>query len=148
MLAIDPSPILPDLPSGGEDARGCRSTFLHHLSLTDPSNAISFSSGVPQPPGTAAIDRLQRTRANLASQRNQLLVGLRVVNSVEKETISAEYENFVLDEMSRCRQAKVVLERSNESDTGGLGSWWGEYCGNCQHALDAMKTDMVQRWQG
>lgn len=88
---------------------------------------------------------------------------MRVVNNVEQEMIKAEWENWLLDENSRCKQVQMMLrddgtgvdqraaaadsqtvlgfderERSGRSDE--LCSWHEEYCGSCQLEQDLLLT--------
>lgn len=93
--------------------------------------------------------RLRRTRQNLGTYRHGLLVGMRVVNSVEREMLSAEWENWLLDESARCAQVHSMLQESRERGEGAatkgeplqqtgepdermLRRWQAEYCGSCR----------------
>lgn len=60
----------------------------------------------------ATARRLRRTRQHLGSYRHDLLVAMRVVNSIEQEMIRAEWENWVLDETSRCNQIETMMHPS------------------------------------
>ena len=53
--------------------------------------------------------RLRRTRQRLGSYRHDLLVAMRVVNSIEREMMSLEWENWLADENARCDQLGRVL---------------------------------------
>lgn len=105
--------------------------------------------------------RLRRTRQHLGSYRHDLLVAMRVVNNVEREMIRAEWENWLLDENTRCRQAQVMLrenrttvstsrkgkqqvliaknEKSERMD--GLRKWQEEYCGSCKLEQDMLRKE-------
>jgi hypothetical protein len=107
--------------------------------------------------------RLRRTRQHLGSYRHDLLVAMRVVNNVEREMMRAEWENWLLDENTRCKQVQVMLRehRSNSSvnkrikgtesqqvieakererigKIEDLKKWHEEYCGSCK-----MEQDML-----
>lgn len=109
--------------------------------------------------------RLRRTRQRLGSYRHDLLVAMRVVNNVEQEMIRAEWENFLLDENTRCKQVgrmlaegrstsdtskksnRPGLQKETEDDaenarerTAAVKSWQDEYCGSCK-----LEQDMLQR---
>lgn len=99
--------------------------------------------------------RLRRTRQRLGSYRHDLLVAMRVVNSVEREMMRAEWENWLVDENVRCKLLQSVL-RENRSGTtpprsmadsdarintdandkeaklGAIRRWQEEYCGSCR----------------
>lgn len=115
----------------------------------------------------ATARRLRRTRQRLGSYRHDLLVAMRVVNSIEKEMIQSEWENWLADENLRCEQVKMMLvekssssnSSSNSSSTtttagGGkdkdtvrpidekrveaLKGWHTEYCGSCRLEKDRL----------
>jgi hypothetical protein len=107
--------------------------------------------------------RLRRTRQHLGSYRHNLVVAMRVVNSVEKEMLQAEWENWLLDENTKCRKVEAML-RDNRTgiphgrdakgsasqqvldtqhgDTDGrldeLRAWQAEYCGSCELEQDRL----------
>jgi len=97
--------------------------------------------------------RLRRTRQHLGSYRHDLIVSMRVVNNVEKEMMKAEWENWLLDENTRCRQVQIllregknkpqakkakggssqkVIETKNRDNLYELRQWHEEYCGSCR----------------
>lgn len=107
--------------------------------------------------------RLRRTRQHLGSYRHNLVVAMRMVNSVEKEMLQAEWENWLLDENSRCRQVEWMLRENRTSirngrDTQGpdsqkvltdhhtenydrldeLREWHADYCGSCKLEQDKL----------
>lgn len=101
--------------------------------------------------------RLRRTRQHLGSYRHNLVVAMRVVNSVEKEMLQAEWENWLLDENSRCKQVEAMLRDNRTNIAQGRSSrlsdsqkvlsthhreshgrldelreWQAEYCNSCK----------------
>lgn len=105
----------------------------------------------------ATARRLHRTRQNLGSYRHDLVVAMRVVNSIEREMMNAEWENWLLDENTKCEQAQNILRKngtttSTDKKTKGVDSqhvisvkdaerngrleemreWHQEYCGSCK----------------
>ncbi|KAH7041118.1 PH domain-containing protein [Microdochium trichocladiopsis] len=58
----------------------------------------------------SAARRLRRTRQRLGTYRHDLLVAIRMVNTVEREAVQAEWENWLLDENERCDQAGTLLK--------------------------------------
>jgi hypothetical protein len=90
---------------------------------------------------------------------------MRVVNSIEREMMQAEWENWLLDENTRCKQVQAMLSEDREAvvpsfkskSQGGseqkilamdglerrkrlanLRVWHEEYCGSCK-----LEQDMI-----
>ena len=105
--------------------------------------------------------RLRRTRQHLGSYRHDLLVAMRVVNSVEREMMRAEWENWLIDENTRCKQVQMMLREnrvsmSSSKRVAASGSqigmdaeekerrlqvfwrWHEEYCGSCRKEQDLL----------
>lgn len=107
--------------------------------------------------------RLRRTRQHLGSYRHDLVVAMRVVNNIEREMMQAEWENWLLDENTRCKQVQTMLrqnrtttapnkkakgansqqildmkanERSGRIDE--LRQWHEEYCTSCKAEQDML----------
>jgi hypothetical protein len=90
--------------------------------------------------------RLHRTRQHLGAYRHDLLVSLRVVNRVEREVLAAEYENWLLDEMSKCGRMETLLNSTETGqekgrkgiETQDIRAWVGSYCNDCGKELDGV----------
>lgn len=107
--------------------------------------------------------RLRRTRQHLGSYRHDLLVAVRLINNVEREVIRAEWENWLLDENTRCKQVQMMLregrtnilptkrikkvdpqqvfdakEKDRMSNVESLRRWQEEYCGSCQREQELL----------
>ncbi|TDZ71842.1 putative PH domain-containing protein [Colletotrichum trifolii] len=100
----------------------------------------------------ATARRLRRTRQRLGSYRHDLLVAMRIVNSIEREMVQSEWENWVADENVRCDKLKTVLDSSDgagskskrssdqkvikgnidEGKRETLREWYDTYCGSCK----------------
>lgn len=107
----------------------CRQTFEDLIFVSSPSPTSARQSN------TRTARRLQRTRQNLGSYRHDLLVAMRVVNSIEREVVQAEYEDWLLLENRRCGQLKEVIG-ANKTEFSRerlveVRRWQGEYCGSC-----------------
>jgi len=130
----------------------CRDTFNSIMSLveTDVSHSpIGFSS--LRPAQTATIRRLQRSRQHLGTQRHGLLVAMRVVNSIEREMVQAEWETWLLEESVKCNQlGAMIRQNSTELPAGKSGhnhqrtnrteqisAWHQRYCGSCSKEQEA-----------
>jgi hypothetical protein len=113
-----------------ENASPCRQNFNALLAQTDPSSpplgSISSSDS-----DAKALSRLQRSRYTFGTYRHDLLVALRVVESVEKETIKAEWDRWVRGEIGRCRATKRIIDEGKESSEA-VRQWWERYCGSCE----------------
>ncbi|KAL2074438.1 hypothetical protein VTL71DRAFT_8216 [Oculimacula yallundae] len=142
------------VPSGQPELPGskCVDQFKGIINVTDLDSPYQTAGTLFSERATqSTARRLRRTRQHLGSYRHELMIALRVVNNVERETIKAEWENWLLDENQRCRQAQVILheDRTNKRTKGGeaqqvlgmkrgdgrldeLRRWHEEYCGSCK----------------
>lgn len=109
--------------------------------------------------------RLRRTRQHLGSYRHDLVVAMRVVNNIEREMMQAEWENWLLDENTRCKQVQTILRENrtttapNKKGKGALSQqvidakdrdrsgrmdemrkWHEEYCTSCK-----LEQDMLEK---
>ena len=109
-----------------------------------------------RPSQTSAARRLQRSREHLGLRRHDLLVAMRVVNSIEREMLQAEWENFLLEEDVKCRHLGAILgqnttELLGEKNTKGqrvlhgepprldeIRAWQQQYCESCSKELDSV----------
>lgn len=113
----------------------------------------------PDPPALTSAStsstarRLHRTRQTLGSYRHDLLVAMRVVNSVEREMLRAEWENWLLDENNRCRQVGRMLQEKdsdrNQTTAHSASSGTSKGAGEEQKVMDAKggtRLDEVRAW--
>ncbi|KAJ5183442.1 hypothetical protein N7492_001058 [Penicillium capsulatum] len=132
------------------NASSCFGAFHEHT-MRYAELPISLStSGARNAVAKSATKRFQQTRERLGTYRHDLLVALRVVNSIEKEVIQNEWERWLRDELRRCRQVEILLDgESSESDpdmqatrgtaesvfaenTDSVKQWYDRYCSSCQ----------------
>ena len=133
------------------------SVFREHNLFRDPD--IPLSLATPPSRGVSsktAAHRLQRTRQRLGSYRHDLLVALRVVNSIEKEVLQAEWERWLRRETQRCYMIEAMLnnrERKNNDNSNhdALGvqkrflrkedieHWYEDYCLSCQREQERIE---------
>jgi VASt domain-containing protein len=113
------------------DAYGpCSTGFNALLSQLDPSN-IPYS---PPGPDQSMFERISLNRRMYGKYRHDLLVALRLVGRMEKDMLTAEWEDWAWKESSRCQRAKTLIrssENRDRNDTEALGKWWSEYCESC-----------------
>lgn len=128
-----------------QDASQCRDTFNSIMNLAEteaPPSSIGLSSS--KPAQTASVRRLQRSRQHLGTQRHDLLVAMRVVNSIERELIRAEWESWLLQENFKCKQIGTMIRQNNTELSGGksvdnqhperlkqVNAWYQGYCKSC-----------------
>ena len=91
---------------------------------------------------TPAAHRLQRSRENLGLQRHDLLVAMRVVNSIEREMLQAEWENWLLEENVKCKHLGTMLSHNTTELSAGKNN-------NGQHILDGepQRLEELRAWQ-
>ncbi|KAI0902263.1 hypothetical protein F4806DRAFT_446256 [Annulohypoxylon nitens] len=103
----------------------CYSTFRSIANSTD-ADAPSEQAGAAMAwsSSRATARRLRQTRQKLGSYRHDLIVAMRTVNSVEREVVRAEWENWLLDENHRCDQVEAALARWDEGGAErGVKGW-------------------------
>ncbi|PQE18671.1 PH domain-containing protein [Rutstroemia sp. NJR-2017a BVV2] len=142
----------------------CYTQFMEIANVTDLDSPYDMA-GAPfgKTSTRATARRLRRTRQNLGSYRHDLIIAMRVVNNVEREMLKAEWENWLLDENMRCKQAAMILrenrtstlptgkvkgghrqevlsesEVSGDDSMNGLRQWHQEYCGSCKAEQDML----------
>lgn len=91
---------------------------------------------------TPAAHRLQRSREHLGLQRHDLLVAMRVVNSIEREMLQAEWESWLLEETVKCKHLGAMLSHNTTELSAGKNN-------NGQHVLDGepQRLEQIRAWQ-
>jgi hypothetical protein len=133
----------------------CFSTFHEHNMLDDDVPLTMVTSGTVDAVEKSAARRVQRTRQRLGTYRHDLLVALRVVNSIEREVLQSEWERWLEQETGRCRQVEALLKDA-DGDTGGKADpnlhsesifaertedvvrWYEDYCLSCQEEQERL----------
>ncbi len=98
----------------------------------------------------STAQRLRRTRQHLGTYRHDLLVAMRVVNSVEREMVRAEWENWLLDENTRCRQVQILLRENRTStptSTGKRGKK-AKKVADAQRVMDTKERERAAKLDG
>ena len=124
----------------------CRLNFNDNHSFNSfeswafPNDSSVLSTGIP--------GRLQRTRKYLGGYRHDLMIALRVVNSIEREMTQIYWEDWVHDESDKCRQVIDILPHNgttsghrSANDTGELKRKIENYCSNCMKAEQQLLED-------
>ncbi|KAL1837919.1 hypothetical protein VTJ49DRAFT_3265 [Mycothermus thermophilus] len=119
---------------GVEGSSQCYTTFQTLLNATatsldapyqdatSPNSGLSSSKAFGSEASQRAARRLRRVRQRMGAYRHDLLVALRVVNSVEREMVQAEWEGWLAGEARRCELAREMLAKSDGGGSGG-GDW-------------------------
>lgn len=136
----------------------CYDTFRGILNSTDMDAPYQDAgANMSSRSSKAAARRIRRTRQRLGSYRHDLVVAMRVVNSIEREMLQSEWENWLMDENMRCEQVKVMLSDDgkdvaaaprdgthkmtrpvDEQRVESLRLWHDEYCGSCRADQDTL----------
>lgn len=84
---------------------------------------------------------------------------MRIVNSIEREMVQSEWENWLADENVRCDKLKTVLESDgntksrrngdqkvmasniDEGKRETLREWYDTYCGSCKLDYTALMSE-------
>jgi hypothetical protein len=131
------------------NATHCFSTFHEHT-LLDAGTPLSLAtSGTLDALERSASRRVQRTRQRLGVYRHDLLVSLRVVNSIEREVLQSEWERWLGQETARCQQVAALLNEGSagpKADNESIFSdrqkdvkrWYEEYCLSCQEEQERL----------
>ncbi|KAF7547385.1 hypothetical protein G7Z17_g7767 [Cylindrodendrum hubeiense] len=126
----------------------CFNTFKELLDATDMDSPWEDAgSALSAPSSQATARRLRRTRQRLGSYRHDLLVAMRVVNSVEREMLQSEWENWLIDEKSLCDDLDVVLRSQSENQKGGNKK---KRSGSPQKVMEAMSLERrreLEEWR-
>ncbi|KAL4810730.1 hypothetical protein BDV18DRAFT_1222 [Aspergillus unguis] len=142
------------IAQGSDDVSDCFYTFQQQT-IRDSAAALSPStSSRGEVISRSMARRIQQTRERLAVYRYNLLVALRVVNSIEKEVLQSEWERWLQQEVRRCRQVEDLLatdlDNKSETDEGqtvlGLSDdvkqWYETYCSSCQKEQEQLVTEV------
>jgi hypothetical protein len=160
---------LADAPGAGgqelsfPDNSTCFTTFKGLMDATDmdapwEDAGAALTSGFSR--GTAK--RLLHTRQRLGTYRHDLLVAMRVVNSIEREVLQAEWENWLMNEKALCDDLDVMLREDGEASREesnkvqkqlkgmpsmskqALEEWKGAHCGSCRRDHEVVMSERRQ----
>ncbi|KAI9770144.1 MAG: SNF1-interacting protein [Geoglossum simile] len=149
----------------GEPGNKCFSMYQSIASATD-MDAPYQSAGLPflEASTRATSRRLRRTRQHFGAYRHDLLVAMRVINNVEREILAVEWENWLIDENTRCRQLEdllrgnrtssikkprdadaqqTILGATGRKDLGHVISQLKEHCESCKREHDLLRDSRL-----
>jgi len=90
---------------------------------------------------------LRARRQQLAIMRNELLVSLQVVNSIERDVVDGEWMTWLGEELYRCDQASHILAATSDEILGkrvGDIEKLREYCMDCNRIWGNVKERFTE----
>lgn len=140
---------------GSDNVSDCFYTFQQQT-IRDSAAPLSLgTSSRKEAVARGATRRIQQTRERLGVYRYDLLVALRVINSIEKEVLQSEWERWLHQEVRRCRQVEGLLgnDADDKTDTDGqtvlaglngdVKQWYETYCSSCEREQEQFATDVL-----
>ncbi|KAL3478736.1 hypothetical protein BJX99DRAFT_256151 [Aspergillus californicus] len=129
-----------------DNVSDCFYTFQQQT-IRDSATPLSLSTSTRQQSMTRnTARRIQQTRERLGVYRYNLLVALRVVNSIEKEVMQSEWERWLQQELRRCSQVELLV--ANEGGQTGqrvlnddVKQWYEMYCSSCQKERERVEAN-------
>lgn len=139
----------------------CFGTFEELLAATDMDAPWEDAGAtLSSASSRSSARRLRRTRQRLGSYRHDLIVAMRVVNSMEREMIHSEWENWLINEKSLCddlalmlqkndlsgaskekiggRETRKIMESMTSDQKKALQAWRDDHCGSCRSDHESM----------
>jgi len=108
----------------------CYQKFRNVASAADLEDTLELENrGFVSRATESLARRIRIGRQRLGTHRNNLLVAMKVVNALEKELLTAEWGNWVVEETGRCRLAREMVEMGQDEE---VRQWVREYCGSCE----------------
>lgn len=135
-------------PTLGNENSTCYSTFTDLMKTSDLDAPWEESSSTLAPSSRTAARRIRRTKQRLGTYRHDLVVAMRVVNSIERELMQSEWENWLTNENSLCDELGDVLGVGNEKRPQYTATFDKSPLG--QRVLEPIPdqhVDELRRWQ-
>ncbi|KAM0665244.1 hypothetical protein ACQRIU_005505 [Beauveria bassiana] len=101
-------------PTLGSENSTCYDTFADLMQAADLDAPWEESGSGLAPSSRSTARRVRRTRQRLGTYRHDLLVAMRVVNSIEREMMQSEWENWLMNENSLCDELGHMLSIKEE----------------------------------
>ena len=115
----------------------CFSTFCDQV-LQGTDSFILTASNPGNTLAKKSVRRFQQTRQKLGIYRHDLIVALRVLNSIDRELVRNEWESWLYMELRRCRQVESLLAGARGGNDNPQG--------NATQSAYAKELDEIQRW--
>ena len=81
------------------------------------------------------MEQYRETRHGLAVRRNQLLVELKLLQSMERQLVHGDYREFLLEELNLCSAAQA-----NYRDVYTNSTQLQNYCLDCSAELEKLDS--------
>lgn len=140
--------------------------YAAYKSLLDATNMDTpwedAGTTLSSPSSKATARRLRRTRQRLGSYRHDLVVAMRVVNSIEREMLQSEWENWLINEKAMCDELELMLQAGKDDKTTkgrdstqkvmgslpkrrrkALEEWRDGYCGSCRGDFETVLKERM-----
>lgn len=126
----------------------CFASFQEVLDATDMDAPWEDAGMMLSSPSTKSIaKRLRRTRQRLGTYRHDLIVSMRVVNSIEREMLQSEWENWLANEISLCEILDTTLKNDDKSRKGKAKEPQDESTQKVLNAMSSGKKGALQEWK-
>ncbi|KAL9600549.1 MAG: hypothetical protein Q9219_003095 [cf. Caloplaca sp. 3 TL-2023] len=123
----------------------CRNSFEGYLSNTNTDAPKASASALGADTAyRASASRLQQSRHRLGSQRHDLVVALRVINSIEREMVEAEWEAWLYGEAAMCKGMEKLLHQ--DSTRSGNNNGGSEISNQQRPKVKHRGWDQVRTW--
>lgn len=99
----------------GTENSTCYGTFADLMKTTNLDAPWDESGGNMAPASRSAARRIRRTRQRLGTYRHDLVVAMRVVNSIEREMMLSEWENWLSHENTLCSDLGHMLDMETKN---------------------------------
>mgnify|MGYP003365266414 CR=1 FL=1 len=83
-------------------------------------------------------NKYRKTRSEIGTRRNDLLIELRMLQGMEKELVQGDYRSFLLDEIEKCKQVTVEFPLIWEDD-----EQLQNYCNICYEEYKNMDINIM-----
>ena len=147
----------------GQASNQCFQTFGGILNATSLDDTTAMFASDPQRRTSlqSTSSRLRRTRQRLGTYRHDIIVALRLINRIERDTVRAEYENWLITENKMCYQVHQLVDKTiNEPATNRtifmgnktsstvtssnerlqqMSTWLKGYCESCRHERESIE---------
>ena len=125
----------------GNNSRDCFAIFSDQV-LEGGRNDDFFLASPADTVAKKSARRFQQTREELGIYRHDLIVALRVLNTIDRELVQNEWEAWLHTELRRCRQVEDLLDENKMTSTQSVFAeevdeirrWHDSYCVSCQRA--------------
>ena len=128
----------------------CYSTYERLVEATDLDAPWEDAGSLLSSTSSRAVARrLRRTRRRLGSYRHDLLVAMRVVNTIEREMLYSEWENWLSNEMLLCDDLETILRMGSGGGGDGedVDAEQDTRAQKVMRAVPASRRSILEEWK-